>query len=182
VNAADDVLVGYSVFSATTFASAAYSYRAATDPPSTLRAPFLLKAGEAKYDKRNGGSNRWGDYSNTQVEPTNDLDFWTIQEPKGDANGDGVLTVLDIFRQIGFLFAGGPPPVCSSDVNAGCLSQCERRLLPDQPHIRGWAAPDLNRQSARTAARRASRPPSPRSFRTTARRAQDREHPSRGLS
>src|ERR1019366_1097962 len=26
------------------------------------------------------GSNRWGDYSATLVDPVNDLDFWTIQE------------------------------------------------------------------------------------------------------
>ncbi len=29
----------------------------------------------------------------------------------GDANGDGVVTVADIFYLINFLFTGGPPPV-----------------------------------------------------------------------
>ncbi len=29
----------------------------------------------------------------------------------GDANGDGVVTVADIFYLINFLFTGGPPPI-----------------------------------------------------------------------
>jgi subtilisin family serine protease len=35
----------------------------------------------------------------------------------GDANGDGVLSVADIFAIINRLFAGGSAPVCFSDVN-----------------------------------------------------------------
>jgi hypothetical protein len=32
-------------------------------------------------------------------------------------NADGVVNVFDIFYLINFLFAGGPGPVCSGDVN-----------------------------------------------------------------
>ncbi len=40
-----------------------------------------MKAGQAPYSKDFGtGDNRWGDYSNTVVDPGNDLDLWTIQE------------------------------------------------------------------------------------------------------
>ena len=35
----------------------------------------------------------------------------------GDANGDGQISVADIFYMINNLFAGGPPPVNSFDVN-----------------------------------------------------------------
>ncbi len=81
VNANDDVLVGYSRFSAAQYASANYAFRAASDPPNTLRTDTVLKAGEAPYYKTfGGGYNRWGDYSNTVVDPVNDLDMWTIQE------------------------------------------------------------------------------------------------------
>jgi len=81
LNAQNDVLLGYSCFSPTTFASACYSFRAAGDPPNTLRTNALMKAGEATYVKTFGGpENRWGDYSNAAVDPVNDLDMWTIQE------------------------------------------------------------------------------------------------------
>lgn len=81
VNANSDVLIGYSRFSASQYASANYSYRASTDAANTLQVDAVLKAGEGVYYKTFGGpSNRWGDYSSTVVDPSNDLDMWTIQE------------------------------------------------------------------------------------------------------
>ncbi len=81
VNSQGDVLIGYSTFSASIFPSAAYSFRSGTDTASTMQSEVTLKAGEAKYFKTFGGpDNRWGDYSNTVVDPVNDLDMWTIQE------------------------------------------------------------------------------------------------------
>ena len=81
VNANGDVLVGYSRFSAAQYASANYAFRAAGDPPNTLRPDTVLRAGDASYYKTfGGGRNRWGDYSNTVVDPANDVDMWTIQE------------------------------------------------------------------------------------------------------
>lgn len=81
VNAENDVLVGYSRFSASQFASANYSFRYGADPPGTMRADTVLKAGEASYFKTFSGTrNRWGDYSATVVDPVNDTDLWTIQE------------------------------------------------------------------------------------------------------
>jgi uncharacterized protein (TIGR03437 family) len=81
VNKNNDVLIGYSQFSATQYASAGYSFRTPTDPANTLRASTVLKAGVAPYFKTSGGTrNRWGAYSNTVVDPANDTDLWTIQE------------------------------------------------------------------------------------------------------
>jgi hypothetical protein len=81
VNANNDMLIGYSRFSVNQHPSANYAFRAGTDPANTLRDDTVLKAGEASYFKTFGGSsNRWGDYSNTVVDPANDLDMWTIQE------------------------------------------------------------------------------------------------------
>jgi hypothetical protein len=46
-----------------------------------MQSVSLLKAGEAWYYKDFGtGSNRWGDYSATCVDPTDDATLWTIQE------------------------------------------------------------------------------------------------------
>jgi hypothetical protein len=91
-NSQSDVLLGFSVFSGSQFATAGYAFRAAGDAAGTLRNPAVLKAGEATYVKTFGGANnRWGDYSATVVDPANDLDFWTVQEyasspdfPNGD--------------------------------------------------------------------------------------------------
>lgn len=88
VNKNNGVLIGYSIFSQTTFASAAYSFRGAADPASALVSSVVFKAGEAHYYKTAGGdSNRWGDYSNTVVDPINDTDMWTIQEYAASPSG-----------------------------------------------------------------------------------------------
>jgi hypothetical protein len=42
-------------------------------------------------------------------------------EPKGDANGDGVVNVTDVFYLINFLFAGGPIPLGRANVNGGSV-------------------------------------------------------------
>jgi hypothetical protein len=93
VNAREDVLIGFSEFQSTDYVDAAYAYRAGTDPPNTIREPVTLKDGEGPYSKTRGGFNRWGDYSGTQVDPSDDLSLWTIQEypriPKGRADGTG---------------------------------------------------------------------------------------------
>lgn len=81
VNANNDVLLGYSRFSTTQHPSASYSFRTGNDPLDTLQPDFVFKAGEGGYEKYfAGGRNRWGDYSNTVVDPANDRDLWTIQE------------------------------------------------------------------------------------------------------
>ncbi len=81
VNSNNDVLIGYSRFSASTFASGAYSFRLGTDSLNTTQSENILKSGEASYFKTFGGAeNRWGDYSSTVVDPLDDLSMWTLQE------------------------------------------------------------------------------------------------------
>lgn len=96
VNRNGDVLVGYARFSPAEFASGYYAVRCSADPPGTLRAEAVLKAGEGPYWKTfSGASNRWGDYSATMVDPLDDESFWTIQEyaatpvSGGLSNGNG---------------------------------------------------------------------------------------------
>ncbi|MBX7221532.1 MAG: hypothetical protein K1Y36_16395 [Blastocatellia bacterium] len=91
VNKDNDLLVGYSRFSASQFASANYAFRAGSDPLNTLRDDTVLKEGEDTYFKRFGGEdNRWGDYSSTIVDPVNDTALWTVQEYAGKSNRWGV--------------------------------------------------------------------------------------------
>jgi hypothetical protein len=94
VNRQNDVLIGFSRFSAEDYAGGYYAFRAASDPPGKMRPEALLKAGEGPYLKTRGtGQNRWGDYSSTVVDPVNDRCFWTIQEyaalPFGNPEQDG---------------------------------------------------------------------------------------------
>ncbi len=82
VNTNDDVLVGYSRFSANQYPSANYSFRVGEDPLSSLRDDTVLKLGEAAYysPDQDSSLNLWGDWSATMVDPSNDSDLWTIQE------------------------------------------------------------------------------------------------------
>ena len=94
VNGAGDVLMGFTQFASNQFASAGYSFRAATDASGTMREPVVFKAGGGYYEKTGSGTvNRWGEYSNTAIDPANDRDLWTIQEyaaaPVGTGNGSG---------------------------------------------------------------------------------------------
>jgi hypothetical protein len=81
VNSANDMVLGFSQFSSTTFASAGYAYRDHADALGTIRDPVIFKAGQDCYNKDFGtGRNRWGDFSHTTVDPTGDCGLWTIQE------------------------------------------------------------------------------------------------------
>lgn len=80
VNSFNDVLIGYSFFSASRYASSGYSFRSFTDLPNTMRGLTLLKDGTDIYTKDFGsGRVRWGDYSATAADPDG-VSFWTIQE------------------------------------------------------------------------------------------------------
>ena len=85
VNKNNDVLIGYTRFSADTYPSAGYALRMGTDPAGSFRSGTVYKSGEAPYL----GGDRWGDYSHSQVDPTNDTDFWTVQEYSTSTGGWG---------------------------------------------------------------------------------------------
>jgi uncharacterized protein (TIGR03437 family) len=82
VNKNNDAVIAYTRFSAADYATAAFSYRTANDLPNAMQPEIVVKAGEASYIALGSrtGSNRWGDYSATVVDPANDLAFWTLQE------------------------------------------------------------------------------------------------------
>ena len=111
VNADDAVVVGFSGSDANTFVSSYYAGRVSTDPAGTLSAPQLLKAGAGPYDLVDGnGTNRWGDYSLTSVDPLDDRTLWTIQEHARADNAWGT--------RIGEL----SPPIPCLDPVAYCTS------------------------------------------------------------
>ncbi len=79
VNKDNVAAIGFTGSSSTEFAGGWYTIvwpSTGTADPVTL-----LKAGEAPYYKTlSGTSNRWGDFSATMVDPTDDTTFWTLQE------------------------------------------------------------------------------------------------------
>ncbi len=138
VNARDDVLVGFSDFQSNDFVDAAYAYRSGADAPDTMRAPVTLKDGEGPYSKTRGGLNRWGDYSGAQVDPSDDLALWTVQEyariPTGRGDGSGRWGAW--WGRVG----GGPPlpaPQCRVPRVVGAvLAKAWRRVAA--AHCRLW--------------------------------------------
>jgi hypothetical protein len=81
VNANGDVAFGFAGSKSSEFASAWTAGRRATDAAGETSPPALLKAGVASYQLTDGGgNNRWGDYTNTTLDPRDGASFWTIQE------------------------------------------------------------------------------------------------------
>ena len=89
VNANGDMLIGYSTSSSTTYGSAQYALRLASDAVNTLETANQFVNGVAGYYKTyGGGRNRWGDFSGTAFDPT-DNSFWTFQEWANTGNNWG---------------------------------------------------------------------------------------------
>ncbi len=81
VNNNGHMILGFSGSSPSQFAGAYYCGRLVNDPAGQTTAPALLKAGNASYQILDGvGRNRWGDYSLTTVDPSDNDTFWTVQE------------------------------------------------------------------------------------------------------
>jgi hypothetical protein len=92
VNQNNDVLIGFTQFSALTYPNAAYAIRLSADPVNTTRDPVVFRPGQSNYNIGAGSGstrqNRWGDYSAAQTDPINDTDFWTVQEYAGTNRND----------------------------------------------------------------------------------------------
>ena len=101
VNQNGDAAVGFARSSGSQYAGAYYAFRLAADTPGVMRPECLLKAGEGPYDNF-----RWGDYSATQVDPTDNTTFWTVQEY--------AVAPQDRFATWWGHFAAIPPPITLS--------------------------------------------------------------------
>ena len=91
VSSSNDALLGFSGSDANTYASAYYTARASGDPSGTMQTVATLQAGLGPYIKTFGsGRNRWGDFSATMVDPSDDATFWTLQEYAATPSGTGM--------------------------------------------------------------------------------------------
>lgn len=77
VNAASDVTLIFSRASSSTVADLMICSRKAADPPGQMSAPLLLMSSQgASYG--GPGTNRWGDYFDTAIDPSDPTKFWGV--------------------------------------------------------------------------------------------------------
>ena len=96
VNCAGDMVAAFSGSSATNYIGAYYSWRLAGGV--MIETPRVIQAGLTNYIVSSG---RWGDYSATTLDPTDDWSFWTIQEyanTNTDPEEPGWRTVISRLR------------------------------------------------------------------------------------
>jgi hypothetical protein len=86
--------MGFSVAGANEYINAATVGRLAGDPLGTMRTPILYSTSTTPYNPPSdpGGTEgrRWGDYSFTSLDPTDDMTMWTIQQFCDSVNSYGV--------------------------------------------------------------------------------------------
>ncbi len=75
VNCAGDMVIGFSGSSAINYVGAYYSWR--LNDGATPAMPRVIRNGLTSYTDPEG---RWGDYSATTLDPSDDWSFWTVQE------------------------------------------------------------------------------------------------------
>ena len=80
-NHCDDMAIGYTKGSASTFAAVWLAGRESGDPAGTLQTEVLVKAGEVTYSSfsNDPAPHRWGDYSKMTIDPDG-LTFWYLGE------------------------------------------------------------------------------------------------------
>jgi hypothetical protein len=75
------------------FAEVASSAQLAGDPLGTTEAFDLTQSSNSTYNLGSTSPKRWGDYSQTVVDPTDDQTFWTFQEYANSTNSWGVRVI-----------------------------------------------------------------------------------------
>ena len=79
-NGQGHVALGMSRSGAAAFANAAVTGRLAGDPAGAMDPPGAFSNASSSYAIQGPGTQRWGDYSYTSVDPADDMTFWTLQE------------------------------------------------------------------------------------------------------
>jgi hypothetical protein len=94
VNGQGHSLMGFTSTGYYSYANAGFTYRLSTDPAGTMTVPDSTTASSTAYNPTGDGANastthRWGDYSMTECDPSDDMTFWTIQQFCNAANDYG---------------------------------------------------------------------------------------------
>ncbi len=131
VNDCDDMVVGYTRSSSSTFPSIWVTGRQVTDPNGVLQPEAQLKAGEIAYTAFDPSPRRWGDYTGMTIDPDGET-FWYLGEyskDTGTTNGRWGTYVgsfsfpdcgsppppLDYYNYLPVIMNPAPPPVTGPD-------------------------------------------------------------------
>ena len=88
-NDCDDMAIGYTKSSGSTFPSIWVTGRRSGDPPGTVQAETELKSGNITYDAFDAQPHRWGDYTGMTIDPDGET-FWYLGEySKNTGNPNG---------------------------------------------------------------------------------------------
>jgi hypothetical protein len=77
MDSAQDIILGYSLSSSSTFPSINYTGRVPGDPAGTMETEASIVAGAGS---QTGTSNRWGDYTSMAIDEADDCTFWYTAE------------------------------------------------------------------------------------------------------
>ncbi|HSU57553.1 MAG TPA: Ig-like domain-containing protein [Candidatus Dormibacteraeota bacterium] len=107
--------MGFTVAGPNHFLDAATTGRLVGDANGSMAAPTTYTASTSAYNPSDGSSpHRWGDYSYTSLDPSDDMTMWTVQEWCQSA-GDGFAL------QVAQLLA--PPPALPTNCSPSSLTQ-----------------------------------------------------------
>ncbi|MGE5327134.1 MAG: fibronectin type III domain-containing protein [Deltaproteobacteria bacterium] len=104
-----NIALGYSRSSGSTFPSIYYTGRAATDPLGTMQSEGLIFAGTGS---QTGTSSRWGDYTSMAIDAADDCTFWYTNQYYTTTSQFNWSTRLASFKFAGCggSSGGGTPP------------------------------------------------------------------------
>ena len=96
------------------FAQIASSGRLFGDTAGTTEAPFITQGSTSSYNVGTDSPRRWGDYSQTVVDPSDNMTFWTFQEYANSNNSWGVRVIQ----------LQAPPPATPSAADTVAAGSC----------------------------------------------------------
>jgi hypothetical protein len=117
--------MGFSVAGANERINAGTVGRLANDAAGTMRTPLLYTASSTAYnpsgDPGSAEGRRWGDYSYTCLDPSDDMTMWTIQQFCNAANNYGVQVVRLLAPGPAVPSGCSPPSIATGTVNANII-------------------------------------------------------------
>ena len=124
-----NTVIGYSTSGPSAFPSARYAGRLVADPPNNLgQGEGVMFPGTASQTS----STRWGDYSMTTADPSNNTDFWHVNEYS--AGGAAWHTRIGKFNFVGGGGSPTPTPTASpSATPTATPAACTWSAGPDMP-------------------------------------------------
>jgi hypothetical protein len=114
-----DIALGYSLSSATTYPSIYYTGRVLTDTAGSMESEAQIVAGTGS---QTGTSNRWGDYTSMALDSADDCTFWYTNQYYMTTAAFDWSTRLASFKFSGCGTSGGTPPKAPTSLAAAAVN------------------------------------------------------------